>query len=391
MTVVIGVGETEYVRGTVKSERDLCIEAAFTACRDGDIEPSSLDGIIIPGQRDFRLEDIAVALRISDLRFSCKVEIGGAAPVAAMVDADGAIRSGSARRVLLVGGWTGYSGRRLGAGGEDALSRLLRSLPSPMFRADLEHPYGLFVPMQYYSLQANRWIYEYEIDPDSMGLVATTMRRHAQFNQRAYMRGRVMSMDDYLASPVVCAPLRVLDCCLETDGAAAIIFGADDDTASRSRRVQLLAAAEGHPDSPDDIVGRPDLLQLGVTKAAPRLFEESGLGPSDIDFAELYDCFTFIVMRQLEEIGFCRRGESPRFIRERGIGIGQGLPINTHGGLLSQAHVLGLNHIVEAVRQLRGEAGEAQVKNARVGLVSGYGDLGDGAVALLANGAGPHG
>ena len=147
--------------------------------------------------------------------------------------------------------------------------------------------------------------------------------------------------------------------------------------------VYVSGVAEGHPDSPAAITQRPDITILGAAKAGKRAFEMAGVGPDAIDVAELYDCFTYTVICQLEDLGFCAKGEGGAFVEDGRIGLAGALPVNTHGGLLSQAHMVGLNHVVELVRQLRGDGGRAQVADAEVGLVTGYGDMGDGAVAIL--------
>ena len=191
-------------------------------------------------------------------------------------------------------------------------------------------------------------------------------------------------MDEYKASRMIADPYLMFDCCLETDGAAAVIVAcADRGAESAHRPVRIAAVAEGHADNADDIINRRDFFNLGLTKAAPRAFAEAGLAPRDVDLALIYDCFTFEVIQQLEEAGFVPRGEGGPFVADGNIALGGTLPVNPHGGLLSEGHIAGINHVVEAVVQLRGEAGPRQVKNAEVAAVTGWGDLGDGSLAIL--------
>jgi acetyl-CoA acetyltransferase len=213
------------------------------------------------------------------------------------------------------------------------------------------------------------------------------MRENAQRNSAAMLFGKPLTMQQYLDSPPIADPYLRADCCLETDGAAAVIVSsADVATDAQHRPARILATATGRAASPDDLANRRPFLDTGLAHAAPRAFARAGVLPSDIDAAMIYDCFTFEVIHQLEAAGFCEEGAGGWFVETCGIGPSGGLPVNPHGGLLAEAHMSGMNHVVEAVRQLRGAAPERQLPDAELIAVTGWGDLGDGSIAILAAG-----
>ena len=379
---IVGIGETDYCRkpGSGLSQLALQLQASSRAIAEAGLKASEIDGIM-PFPNLGRAEEFAANLGCENLRYAATIHMGGAAPAASLQAAAMAVNTGMANYVLLPAGWNGFSGARV----RQTVSQDVSSIPGGAIARDYYLPFGFTAPPQWYSVLARRHMHEFGTRSEQLGAIALAMRKHAQLNPKALMNGKPMTLDDYMASPMLADPYRFFDCCLETDGGAAVVVTSAErarDLATRS--VRILAAACGQPYPADEITNRRDIFKTGLTIAAPEAFGQAGITPADVDFAMIYDCFTFEVLQQLEEVGFCKRGEGGPFVEGGRIELGGELPVNTHGGLLSEAHVLGMSHIVEAVRQLRGDLGERQVKDAQVGVVTGWGDFGDGSLALLA-------
>jgi acetyl-CoA acetyltransferase len=377
---IVGIGETRYSRdrGARVSTLGLQLDASLAAIADAGLSREDIDGIM-PFPNLSSAEELIANMGLEGVRFAATVAMGGASPVASLGIASDVLASGRAKAVLIPAGWAGFSGPRT----RELVLDPAR-LPGGVIAADYYIPYGLTAPMQWYALWAQRHMYEFGTTREQLGTIAVAARRHAQMNANAVMRGRRLTLDEYLASPMLSDPYLLFDCCLETDGAAAVVVTTEErarDLAAGAVRIESAAAAQ--PDPADEITNRRNLFRTGLGKAAPEAFGRAGIRPSDLDFAMIYDCFTFELLHQIEELGLCARGEGGPFVEGGRIELGGELPINTHGGLLSEAHVLGMNHVVEAVRQLRGECGERQVEGAELGVVTGWGDFGDGSVALL--------
>ena len=371
---ITGVGATRYMRGTDRTALSLQLEASLNAIADAGLKPSDIDGLI-PYGTGAVAEDFITNFGIKDLRFSAVTPMGGASAVASIQCALAVIKAGLCKHVLLSLGRTGYSGGRIGT----------RVQQMPQFRTigEFEMPSGAIAPPQLYAVMARRHFEMYGTTSRQLAEIAVSTRQHAIMNPAATMQ-RPMTIEDHQASRLISDPFRLLDCSMESDGGCAVVISAPDIAKDlRKRPILVMGVAEGHPDSPSAITQRPDLTTLGLAKAAPKAFAMAGVKQDDIDVAEVYDCFTYIVLCQLEDMGFCKKGEGGAFVENGALNIKGGrLPVNTHGGLLSEAHIAGMNHIVELARQLRGEAA-VQVPDAEIGLVTGYGDMGDGSIAIM--------
>ncbi|MBT3371957.1 MAG: thiolase family protein [Rhodospirillaceae bacterium] len=374
---ITGIGETEYSKNSGKSVAALQMEASLKAIADAGLKPTDIDGVIPYGNMEMVAEDFITNLGLPDLRYSAVTPLGGASAVAAIQAAVSAVASGIANNVLIPIGRNGSSGQRIGA----------RAGEMPQFRliGEFEMPQGNIAPPQLYAHMARRHMELYGTKSEQLAEIAVSTRANAILNDNAVMT-KPMTIEDHQNSRIISDPLRLFDCCLESDGAAAVIVSGSDRAKDLAQKpIYIMGVGEGHPDSPSTITQRPDITTLGTAKAAPRAFGMAGVSHKDIDVAEIYDCFTYIVMCQLEDLGFCKKGEGGDFVSNGRIARGGELPINTHGGLLSQSHIVGMNHVCELVKQLRGSAGKAQVANAEIGLVTGYGDMGDGSVAIMRN------
>lgn len=375
---VVGVGETAYTRRSPRSSLELQLEASLAALADAGISPREVDAVIPVGITAATAEEYVTNFAIPDLRFSAVIPHGGASAIGALQCAAAVIAAGVCSTVLVAAGRNVSSGERAGV--------RIHQMPQFRYVTEFERPVGAIAPAQLYAPMARRHMELFRTTSEQFAEIAVTCREHAALNGNAVMTAPI-TVADHQASRMIADPLRLLDCSLESDGGAAFVVTSPDRARDLARPpVDLLGAAMGHPDSPSSITQRPDLTHFGIAKAAPIAFAMAGVDRTDIQVAEVYDCFTYVVLCQLEDMGFCGKGEGGPFVSDGRLRLGGALPTNTHGGLLSQGHMLGMNHVVELTRQLRGEAGRAQVDGAEVGLVTGYGDMGDGGLAIMGRG-----
>ncbi len=236
-------------------------------------------------------------------------------------------------------------------------------VPPPMPNAESANwgwtvPFGLATPASWVALAARRYMHDFGATSEDFGRVSVACRRHAAVNPHAWFYKKPITLAQHQASRFIVEPLRLLDCCQESDGAVALVVTrADRARHLRHRPALIRAAAQGATDDQMNMTSfyRRDISALSeIALVARQLYAMAGVGPADLQTAVLYDHFSPFVLPQLEAFGFCARGEAKEFIKNGNIEIGGALPVNTHGGQLGEAYIHGLNGVAEAVRQVRG-------------------------------------
>jgi 17-hydroxy-3-oxo-4-pregnene-20-carboxyl-CoA lyase len=348
---IAGIGQTEFSKESGRSELQLACEAVKAAIDDAGLRPGDIDGMVTFTMDANEEIEVARSVGIGDLTFFTRVPHGGGAAAGTVVQAAMAVATGTANAVVCYRAFNERSGFRFGGSGRSAGA-------TPLWLAPYV-PFGLMTPAAWVALHAQRYMSTYGVTNRDFGRISVVDRAHAARNPNAWFYGRPITLEDHQNSRWVVEPvLRLLDCCQESDGGVAMVVTSVARARDLPRPPAVITAAvqgaayDGEIMTSyyrDDITGLPE---MGVV--AEKLWRDSGLKPSDIQTAFLYDHFTPFVFVQLEELGFCGRGEAKEFATIENLSLGGTLPINTNGGLLGEAYIHGMNGITEGVRQVRG-------------------------------------
>lgn len=359
-TAIVGVGESELGSAPEGTRpEDLMTQAAARALADAGLAPADVDGIFAAsGQLLMAPLYLAQSLGI-DARYFDGTNVGGSSFMAHVNHARAAIATGLCDVALIAYGST---------------ARLARAANAPEVPA-WEVPYGALEPLASYAFAASRHMYEYGTTREQLASVAVAAREWAKLTPGAWEQGE-LTIDDVLSSRMISDPLTVRDCCLVTDGGAAVVLTSAERAKDLPHPPALVLGA-GEAASHLFISGMPDLTRTPAAMSGARAFAEARLSPSDIDCAQLYDAFTITPILFAEDLGFCDKGEGGRFFAEGSTRPGGSLPVNTNGGGMSYGHpgMYGLFALVESVRQLRGKEGARQVPDCHVALAHGNGGL----------------
>jgi len=365
---IAGVGESPL--GSVPSMGALELQraAALAALEDAGIALNEVDGLLTTPIRVANWAmPVGVVAQGLGIRpgYMATLDVAGASGTALIHHAAMAVATGQAETVLCVAGQNQLTNHSRGATVQQLANH-------GWAHPDYEAPYGPLIPTLY-ALVAQRHMHEYGTTPEQMAEVAVAIRGHAALNPLAYKKEPI-TVADVIGSRMITSPLHLLDCAIVTDGAAAFVV--TSRAGLKKKPIRLLGQGYGFTHA---YIGDHDgIATTGAVQSGRDAFRSAGVKPSDIDAAQLYDCFTITVIAELEDLGFCPKGEGGRFVEGGRIRLGGELPVTTHGGLLSAVHpglAGGMFHVIEAVRQLRGEAGARQVPDAELVLAHGNGGI----------------
>jgi acetyl-CoA acetyltransferase len=367
---ITGVGYTELSKRSGRSVLDLATEACAGAVADAGLTSADIDGIAsfsvmhdsVPTQA------VATTLAVPQLRFSLDIDLGGQAPCHLVTQAAAAVTTGQADHVLVFRAMNGRSGRRVG------------TMQFHGMGAQFRYPIGYDAYLMYCAMWGQRFLYDTGQTSEDLAAVAIAQRCHAEKNERA-VRREPLDLDAYRAAPYVVEPFRAADCTVEVDGACAVVVSALDRARDRPHPPAVVASG-GYRAGPrpgldiGDHLLWDDYSRNYTSHIRDELFAAGGVTPADVEVAEIYDCFTSTVLMGLEGLGLCDRGGSGALVRSGS------LPINTHGGLLSEGYLHGMNTVAEAALQVQGRAGGRQVARHDVAVVT-SGALMDGSAMVL--------
>jgi acetyl-CoA acetyltransferase len=353
---IAGIGATEFSKDSGRSELKLAVEAARAALADAGLTAADVDGMCTFTMDNNAEVAVARELGAGELSFFSQIGYGGGAACATVQQAVMAVATGAANVVICYRSLNERSGHRFGRVAVGAV----QGATTGSIDAGWHYPMGLATPAATVAMAARRYMHTFGATSADFGAVAVADRKHAATNPAAWFYQRPITLADHQESRWIVEPLHLLDCCQETDGAVAIVVTSLERARSLPQPpVAIRAAAQGSGPNQftmtsyyrDDMTGLPE---MGVV--ARQLWQQSGLAPADIRTAVLYDHFTPYVLMQLEELGFCPRGEARHFIAGGALELGGRLPLNPHGGQLGEGYLHGMNGIAEGVRQIRGTA-----------------------------------
>jgi acetyl-CoA acetyltransferase len=368
---IVGIGQTDFSKNSGRSELQLAAECVKAAIADAGLKPSDIDGLT-----SFTLDtsdevEVARSVGIPELTFYSQIPHGGGAAVGIVHQAAMAVATGAAKYVVGYRALNGRSGQRYSEG-----------VSGDIVTSDLIHwgyymPFGLLTPASWVAMFTQRYMHDTGCKSTDLAEVAIATRKHAMNNPAAWFHGRELTLEDHQSSKLICDPLHLYDCCMETDGGCAFVV----TTPERARDLAKPAAvirgvAQGSTDDQESMTSfyRKDIAVLPEMElVAKQVYEMSGLGPNDLDAAVIYDAFSSIVLFQLESFGLCGPGEAKDFVKGGNLGVGGRLPTNTHGGQLSEAYVHGINGVNEGVRLIRGDSPNQPEKNDHVLVTAGVG------------------